>query len=81
MDKVYREAIRKNLLAYKIKQQEKHKIKLLELNKELKYLKNVHDNIEDFFLDNYEEEKNVLKTDIQQIEKEILFVKKYLLNK
>jgi hypothetical protein len=81
MDKVYKEAIRKNLLAYKIKQQERHKIKLLELNKELKYLKNVHDNIKDFFLDNYEEEKNVLKTDIQHIEKEILFIKKYLLNK
>ena len=81
MDKVYKEAIRKNLLAYKIKQQEKHKIKLWELNKELKYLKNVHDNIEDFFLDNYEEEKNVLKTDIQNIEKEILFIRKYLLNK
>ena len=81
MDKVYKEAIRKNLLAYKIKQQERHKIKLLELNKELKFLKNVHDNIEDFFLDNYEEEKKVLKTDIQHIEKEILFIKKYLLNK
>ena len=75
MDKVYREAIRKNLLAYKIKQQEKHKIKLLELNKELKYLKNVHDNIEDFFFDNYEEEKNVLKTDIQHIEKKYFLLK------
>ena len=81
MDKIYKEAIRKNLLAYQIKQQEKHKIRLLELNKELKYLKDVHDNIEDYFLDNYEEEKNVCKKDIQNIEKEIILVRKYLLNK
>ena len=81
MDKIYKEAIRKNLLAYQIKQQEKHKIRLLELNKELKYLKDVHDNIEDYFLDNYEEEKNVCKKDIQNIEKEIIIVRKYLLNK